>query len=161
MRLSQLFSPISHKVAKCLSILLEYCMGLHSCRTILSCSFVPICPCIETRLAWRVMSTSIDAFLILVVMALSWWRGGSPSYSSPCMWLASLRMLSVWSLSGLDSSASRGQWLNYDRGRWTWAWAVNPLLVSMFMTRVRCSIPICMALSRMGGRPRSASFRSF
>jgi len=27
------------------------------------------------------------------------------------------------------------------------------------MTRVRCSIPICVALSRIGGRPRPASFR--
>ena len=45
----------------------------------------------------------------LVVMALSWWRNGRPSYSSPGMWLASLRMRSVGSLSGLDSSASRGQ----------------------------------------------------
>ena len=34
-------------------------------------------------------------------------------------------------------------------------------LESMFMTRVRCSIPICVALSRMGGRPRPASFRGF
>ena len=29
------------------------------------------------------------------------------------------------------------------------------------MTRVRCSIPICVALSRMGGRPIPASFRGF
>ena len=29
------------------------------------------------------------------------------------------------------------------------------------MTRVRCSIPICVALSRMGGRPRPASLRGF
>ncbi len=27
------------------------------------------------------------------------------------------------------------------------------------MTRVRCSIPICVALSYMGGSPRPASFR--
>ena len=125
-------------------------MGLHCCRAILSCSFVPICPCIETRLAWRVLSTSVDASLMLVVMALPWRRGDRPSYSSLDMWFASLRMRSVWSLSGLDSSASRGQWLNRDRRRWTWAWAVNPLSVSLFMTHVRCSIPICVALSRTG-----------
>ena len=31
---------------------------------------------------------------------------------------------------------------------------MNHLSVSLFMTRVRCSIPICVALSRMGDRPR-------
>ncbi len=36
---------------------------------------------------------------------------------------------------------------------------MNPLSVSLFITRVRCSIPICVALSRMGNRPRPASFR--
>ena len=136
-------------------------MGFHCCRIIFSCSFVPICPCIETRLAWRLLSTSADASLMLVVMSLSWWRGGRQSYSSPGMWLASLRMRSVGSLMVLDSIASRGQWLNCDRRLWTWAWAVNPLSVSLFMTRVRCSIPIYVSLSRMGGRPRSASFRGF
>jgi hypothetical protein len=38
---------------------------------------------------------------------------------------------------------------------------VNPLSESLFMTRVRCSIPICVALSHMGGRPSPASFRGF
>ena len=52
-------------------------MGLHCCQTIMSCYVVPICPCIETRLAWRVLLTSVDASLMLVVMALSWRRGGS------------------------------------------------------------------------------------
>ena len=33
------------------------------------------------------------------------------------------------------------------------------LFVSLFITRVRCSIPICVALSRIGKRPRPASFR--
>ena len=122
---------------------------------------MPICPCIETRWAWRVLSTSVDAFLMLVVMALSWWRGGRPSYSSLGMGLASLRMRSVGSLSGLGYSASRGQWLNCDWRRWTWAWAVNPLSVSLFMTGVRCAVPIWVALSRMGGRPRLAAFRGF
>jgi hypothetical protein len=35
---------------------------------------------------------------------------------------------------------------------------VNPLSVFLFMTRLRCSIHIYVALSRMGGRPRPASF---
>ncbi len=34
--------------------------------------FVPICPFIAARLAWRVLSTSVDASLMLVVMSLSW-----------------------------------------------------------------------------------------
>ena len=75
------------------------------------------------------------------------------------MRLASLSMRSVGSFSGLDSSTSLGQWLNCDRRRWTWAWAVNPLSMYLFMTRVRCSIPIWVALSCMGGRPRPTSFR--
>ena len=36
---------------------------------------------------------------------------------------------------------------------------MNPLSVSLFIIRVRCSIPNCVALSRMGGKPRPASFR--
>ena len=32
-------------------------------------SFVPICPCIEARLAWRVLSISVEALLMLVVMS--------------------------------------------------------------------------------------------
>jgi len=34
----------------------------------------------------------------------------------------------------------------------------EPPSVSLFMTRVRCSIPIFVALSRMGGKPRFPSF---
>ena len=77
------------------------------------------------------------------------------------MLLASLRIRSVGSLSGLDSIASHGQWLNCDRRRWACAWAVNPLSESLFMARVRCSIPICVALSLIGGRPMPASFSGF
>jgi hypothetical protein len=77
------------------------------------------------------------------------------------MLFASARIRSVVGLRGLDSSASWGQWLNWGSRRWTWAWAVNPLSVFLFMTRVRCSVPICVALSRMGGRPRPASFWGF
>ncbi len=36
---------------------------------------------------------------------------------------------------------------------------MNPLSVSLFITRVRCSIPICVAQSRVGERPRPASFK--
>ncbi len=36
---------------------------------------------------------------------------------------------------------------------------MNPRSVSLLMTRVRCSIPICIALSRIGERPRPASFK--
>ncbi len=36
---------------------------------------------------------------------------------------------------------------------------MNPLSESLFITSVRCSIPICVALSCMGGRPMLASFR--
>ena len=38
---------------------------------------------------------------------------------------------------------------------------MNPLSDSVFMTRVRCSNPICVALFLMGGRPRPASLRGF
>jgi hypothetical protein len=38
---------------------------------------------------------------------------------------------------------------------------MKPLSESLFMARVRCPVPICVALSRMGGRPRPASFRGF
>ena len=94
-----------------------------------------------------------------MAMALSWCRGGRRSNSSPGMLLASLRMRRVGSLSGLDYSAFCGEWLNWDSRRWAWAWAVNPFSVSLFMTRVRYSIPICVALFRMGDKPRPASFR--
>ena len=86
-------------------------MGLHCCRIILSCSFVPFCPCMEVRLVLRVSSTSVEASLMLVVISFSMRRDGSPSNCSPGMLLASRRMRSVGSLRGLDSSASCGQWL--------------------------------------------------
>ena len=93
-----------------------------------------------------------------MVMALSWWRGRR-SYYSPGLLLACLRMRSVGSLRGVDSSASCGQWLNRVSRRWRWAWAPNLLSGSLFITRVRCSIPVCVALSRMGVKPKPASFR--
>jgi len=93
-------------------------------------------------------------------ISLSWWRGGRRSYSSPGMVQANLKMRRVGSfIRGLDSSASSSQRLYEDSSQWTWACAVNPLSVSLFMTRARCSITICVALSRIGERPRPVSFR--
>ena len=61
-------------------------------------------------------------------------------------------------MRGLDSNALWGQWSNWDRSRWTWALAANPVSSFLFIIRMRCSIPICVVLSRMGARPRPASF---
>ena len=36
---------------------------------------------------------------------------------------------------------------------------MKPLSVSLFIIRVRCLVPICVALSRMGGKLKPASFR--
>ena len=143
-------SPSSHRGVRCLSSFLEYCIDFHCCRTILSYSFVPNCPCSETLISWRALSTAFDASRMLVVMALSCWRGVRRAHFSPGTLLASLRMRSVGRLRGLDSSVSYGQWLNWNSRQWTWAWPVNPLSVSLFITRVMCSIPICVALSCMG-----------
>jgi hypothetical protein len=68
---------------------------------------------------WRALLTALDASRMLVAMALSWCRDGRRSNSSPGMLLASLRMRKVGSLSGLDSSASYGKWLNWDSRRYT------------------------------------------
>jgi hypothetical protein len=97
--LFQLCSPSSHRGAMCLNSFLWYCIGLYCCRTILSCSFVAICPCSVVRFAWRALSTVLDASRMLMVTSLSWWSGGMRSYSSPGMLLACLRMRSVGSLS--------------------------------------------------------------
>jgi len=148
--LFRLCSPSSHREARCLSSFLWYCIGLNFCQTILSCSFVSIRPCSVERFAWRALSTVLDASRMLMVTLLSWWSGGMQSYSSPGMLLACLRMRRDGSLRGVDSSASCGQWLNWNSRRWTWAWAVKPRSVYLFMTHVRCSIPICVTLSRMG-----------
>jgi hypothetical protein len=104
--LFHLCSPSSHRGAKRLRSFLEYSIGLHCYRIILSYSFVLICSCSEVHFPWRALSTALDAFWMLVVMSLSWWSGGRRSYYIPGMLLASLRMRSVGSLRGLDSSAS-------------------------------------------------------
>ncbi len=41
---------------------------------------------------------------------------------------------------------------------WTWAWAVKPLSEFVFMAFVRCSIPIWVALSLMGGEFQTGFF---
>ena len=110
-------SPSSHRGARCLRNFLEYCIGLHCCRIILSNSFVPICLCSDERFSRRASSTALEASRMMVVMSLSWWRGGMRSYSRLGTLLANLRMQSVGILRGLDSSASCGQWLNWDRRR--------------------------------------------
>jgi hypothetical protein len=46
-RLFHSCSRNSHRGAKCLSSFVEYCIGLHCCRTILSYSFVPSGLCSE------------------------------------------------------------------------------------------------------------------
>ena len=55
-----------------------------------------------------------------VAMALSLIRGGRLSRCRFVMVLARRSTLSDGSLSGLDSRASFGQWLNCDRRRWVW-----------------------------------------
>ena len=95
---------------------------------------------------------------MLEEIALAWCRGGRLSNPRPGIVLACLRMRSVGIFRGLDSNASSGQWSNRDMSRLTWAWAVKPLSEYLFTMRVRCSIPIWTDLSRIGGRPRLASF---
>jgi hypothetical protein len=65
-RLLQSCSPSSHRATRWLSSLLEYCIGLHCWRTILSYSFVPSFPCSEGRFSWRALSTALDASRMLV-----------------------------------------------------------------------------------------------
>ncbi len=58
------------------------------------------------------LSTACDASLIVVEMAFSLVRGGRLSRCRFVMALAMRSIRSVGSFSGLDSSASVGQWLN-------------------------------------------------
>ena len=62
---------------------------------------------------------------MVVAMALSHVRGGRISRWRFVMVLARRSTLSVGSLSGLDSSASIGQWLNCVRIRCVWEKARN------------------------------------
>ncbi len=63
--------PNSHRGARCLSSLLENCIGLQCCRTNLSNSLEPSCPCIVLRLSCRMVSTAVDASRILLAISLS------------------------------------------------------------------------------------------
>ena len=65
-----------------------------------------------------------------VAIALSLVRGERLSRDRFVIVLARRSTLSAGSLSGLDSRASFGQWLNCDRRRWVWEHARYPLSVS-------------------------------
>ena len=114
-------------------------------------------PCSVCLFSIRVSSTARDAALKLSAMSLLWSSGGRLSSTSPRMLLARRSMRSVGSLSGLDSKASVGQWLNCVRMRMVWECARNPRSVSLFIVLMRCSISICVALSLTDGMPRSIS----
>jgi hypothetical protein len=64
----------------------------------------------------------------------------------------------VDNLSGLDSKASVGYWLNWLRMRRAWEWARYTLSVYLFIRRIRCSILILVALWLIDERPRPISF---
>ena len=112
MELFHSVTPVSHSGARCLSSLLEKWMGWHCCRTIVSYSLVPMVHLMLCLFWWRVSSMACEARLIVVEMALSLVRGGRLSKCRFVMVLAMRSTRSVGSFSGLDSSASVGQWLN-------------------------------------------------
>jgi hypothetical protein len=89
----------SHRGARCLKSLLEYCRVLQCCLTILSCNFVPIRPCIEQRFSCLVWSTDCDASLMLVTISFSCCRTGRLSNSRPGIALARRRIRRVGNLS--------------------------------------------------------------
>ena len=91
---------------------------------------------------------------MLVAMSLSWCRLGRFSNSSPGKVPARRRMRCVGSLRWLVSRASEGQWLKLVMILCTCAWAVKPLFELFFMVCVKCSIPICVALSLVEGEPQ-------
>ena len=133
-------------------------MGRHCCLTSLSYSFEPMVPWMVCRFWCWLSSMACEACLMDVAIALSLVRGGRFSRDRFVIVLARRSTLSVGSLSGLDSRASFGQWLNCDRRRWVWEYARYPLSVSLFMLLRRCSIPIWVALSLMEWNPRPISF---
>jgi len=90
-------------------------------------------------------------------ISFSRYSGGKLSRARPRIELASLKILSVGSLRGLESRASVGQWPNWVRSRRVCAWAMYPLSVSLFVVRTRCSIPIWVALFLIEGRPSPIS----
>ena len=106
---------------------------------------------------WRMSSTARDASRMVVEIALCLVRGGKLSSWRLVMALAMRSTRSVGSFSGLDSSASVGQWLNWVRSLCVWEYVRYPLSVSLFILFRRCSIPIWVALSLMDGSPRPIS----
>ncbi len=84
-------------------------MVWHCCLISVSYCLVQLMLC---RFWWRVSSMACEASLMVVEMALSLEGGGRLSKCRFVMALARRSTRSVGSFSGLDSSASVGQWLN-------------------------------------------------
>ena len=87
-------------------------MGWRCCLLCVSYSLVPIEQVMLCLFWWRVSSVACEASLMVVEMAFSLVSGGRLSRCRLVMVLARRSTLSVGSFSGLDSSASVGQWLN-------------------------------------------------
>ncbi len=87
-------------------------MGWLCCLNSVSYSLVPMEQLMLCRSWWRVSYLACEASLMVVEMALSLVRGGGLSKCRFVMALARRSTRSVCSFSGLDSSASVGQWLN-------------------------------------------------
>ena len=87
-------------------------MGWHCCLLWVSYSLVPIEQVMLSLFWWRASSVACEASLIVVEMAFSLVSGGRLSNCRFVMLLARRSTRSVGSFSGLDSSASVGQWLN-------------------------------------------------
>ena len=102
--------PVAHKGAKCLRKVFEYWRGLQFCRSSLSYSHVPCWHWIVRMHSVRMGSVACEAAQRLVEISFSIYSRGRLSRARPWMVLASLKALSVGSLSGFDSSASVGQW---------------------------------------------------
>ena len=98
-------------------------MGWHCCLLCVSYSLVPMEQVMLVLFWWRVSSVACEASLMVVEMAFSLVRGGRLSRWRFVMVLAKRSMRSVGSFSGLDSSASDGQWLNWVRGLYVWEYA--------------------------------------
>jgi len=141
----------SQSCAKCFKSLLEYSRGLQGCMASLSHSLGPGCPWSVLLFSCIVWSIFCDADRMLVAMSLSWCRLGRFSNSNPSMVPARRRMRSVGSLRWLISKASECQWLKLVMILGTCVRAVKPLSEFLFMAFFTCSIPICVALSPVGG----------
>ena len=125
----------------------------------MSYSLVPCWHWIVCLMSMRMEYVARGATRRLVAISFSRYSGGRFSRARPLIELASLKVRSVGSLSGLDSRASVGQWPSQVRSRRMCAWAMYPLSVSLFMVRTRCSTPNCVALSLIDGSPSPISLR--